>query len=182
MSQSAGWYTKRLPPQAMPGTRRRRKAPAHVPTAFLKDFYQRAYKRIRAYLPEDKVIVFSDGFRLGVWKDFFNKHGMINVMLDMHNYLYAMETFVPFPAKWIYRLFVGCSRMEIRAAMKHTPVIVGEWCLECRRPFYMGRKKGCTDAEVTASSERIPCGCPIAVGCLGDIGWLVLLELSNVSG
>ena len=37
----------------------------------LKQFYKDAYRRLRAILPEEKVIVFHDGFRLGAWKDFF---------------------------------------------------------------------------------------------------------------
>lgn len=118
-----------------------------VPTAFLKRFYQQAYSRLRAFLPEEKTIVFSDGFRLGVWKDFFHRQGMKNVMLDTHNYLYAMETFVPIPAMWIYRMFIGFARMGIRRAMKYTPVIVGEWCLECRRPYHLARRRGKTAAQ-----------------------------------
>lgn len=119
----------------------------HVPTSFLKQFYRHAYDRLRAYLPEEKTVVFSDGFRLGTWRDFFRREGMKNVMLDTHNYLYAMETFVPVPAMWIYKLFVGFNRRSIRRAMKYTPVIVGEWCLECRRPYYLARKHGKTKAQ-----------------------------------
>ena len=126
----------------------------YVPFSFLKTFYRNAYQVIRKHLPEDKVIVFSDAFRLGKWKDYFEKNGMQNVMLDMHNYLYAMETFIPFPALWIYKLFVGLSKREIRHASKHTPVIVGEWCIECRRPYHIARKRGKSEAEREAIRQK----------------------------
>lgn len=126
----------------------------HVPMSFLRRFYLQAYQRIRAHMSEDKVIVFSDGFRLPAWKDFFHRHGMKNVMLDMHNYLYALEMFIPLPAMWIYKLFVGHCRMQIRRSMRYTPVLVGEWCMECRRPYHMARKHGRTTEEMAAIRQR----------------------------
>lgn len=120
---------------------------SYVPMTFLRDFYRAAYKRIRAHMPEDKVIVFSDAFRLKKWKDFFVREGMKNVMLDTHKYLYAMEMFLPVPWMWVYRLFTAMNRSQIRRAAKWTPVICGEWCLECRRPYAVARKKGKTEAE-----------------------------------
>lgn len=126
----------------------------HVPMSFLRRFYLQAYQRIRAHTSEDKVIVFSDGFRLPAWKDFFHRHGMKNVMLDMHNYLYALEMFIPLPAMWIYKLFVGHCRMQIRRSMRYTPVLVGEWCMECRRPYHMARKHGRTTEEMAAIRQR----------------------------
>ncbi len=130
------------------------KGSGHVPTAFLRKFYQDSYCRIRQYLPEDKVIVFSDGFRLGAWKDFFRQQGMKNVVLDTHNYLYAMETFVPFSAMWIYRLFVEINRRKIKKASVYTPVIVGEWCIECRRPFAQARRRGKTPQEIKEIQKK----------------------------
>lgn len=127
------------------------KGSGHVPMAFLKDFYRQAYTRIRAHLPEDKVIVFSDAFRLGRWKDWFVRQGMKHVMLDTHIYLYAMENFLPIPSMAVYRAFIHFQRREICRAARFTPVIVGEWCLECRRPFHVARKKGATQEDV----ERI---------------------------
>ena len=46
------------------------KGSSYVPLKFLKPFYIEAYKRLRKILPEEKTIVFHDGFRLGAWKDF----------------------------------------------------------------------------------------------------------------
>lgn len=51
------------------------KGSRHVPLSFLKEFYRRAYRTLRAVLPADKVIVFHDGFRLSRWKDFFGGRG-----------------------------------------------------------------------------------------------------------
>lgn len=134
---------------------------SHVPMAFLKDFYQQAYDRIRVYLPEEKTVVFSDAFRLGRWKDWFVRQNMKNVMLDTHIYLYAMESFLPLPSMAVYRAFVNLSRRKILRAARFTPVLVGEWCVECRRPFHMARKKASTleDVERIRKEEyqRIAC-------------------------
>ena len=105
------------------------KGSGHVPMRFLKDLYRDAYRRLRAILKPESVIVFHDGFRLGAWRGWFGKEGMTNVMLDTHIYIIAMETFVPVPAMWLYRLFVAYGKAMIRLAARHVPVMVGEWCL-----------------------------------------------------
>lgn len=115
-----------------------------VPLSFLKGFYQDAYCRIRRYMGEDKTIVFHDGFRLSSWNRFFRDSGMVNVLLDTHIYIAAMESFLPLPWEWIYRLFVSWNRRLIRRAAKAVPVVVGEWCIECRRPEMVA--KGNDDA------------------------------------
>ena len=104
------------------------KGSGYVPMPFLRTFYREAYRRLRAILPEDKVIVFHDGFRLGAWKDFFVKSGMRNVMLDTHIYIFAMQMFLP-KAEWISRLYMRFNRRAIARAQRYTPVLVGEWCL-----------------------------------------------------
>ena len=58
------------------------KGSGYVPLKFLKDFYIEAYKRLRAILKEETVIMFHDGFRLSAWKDFFVRNHMKNVVLD----------------------------------------------------------------------------------------------------
>lgn len=109
------------------------KGSGHVPMAFLKSFYEEAYLVLRKHLGEDKVIVFHDGFRLGRWGNFFRKKGMQNVMLDTHIYIFAMENFVPFHAEWVYRLYMAANRWMLKRAGRHTPVLVGEWCIANRR-------------------------------------------------
>lgn len=152
LNEPISWLVYRTAPSTGKARdKREAEGSGHVPMAFLKDFYRQAYARIRAHMPEEKVVVFSDAFRLGRWKDWFVRQGMKNVMLDTHIYLYAMENFLPLPSMAVYRAFVAMSRRKIRRAARFTPVIVGEWCVECRRPFHMARKKASTLEDV----ERI---------------------------
>lgn len=108
---------------------------SYVPMSFLKPFYQDAYRRLRAILPPEKVIVFHDGFRLGAWKDFFVQCGMENVILDTHIYVFAMEHFVPLHQPWIYRLYIRSQMRLLKKAQRYTPVVVGEWCI-CNQYAY----------------------------------------------
>ena len=118
------------------------KGSGHVPMPFLKNIYRAAYRRLRAILPKEKVIVFHDGFRLGAWKDFFVKEKMENVVLDTHIYVFAMENFVPIHKPWVYQLYIDSQRRLVEKAAKYTPVIVGEWCISNKYAL-----AGATDAE-----------------------------------
>lgn len=117
------------------------KGSGHVPMSFLKNFYCDAYQRLRSILPEDKVIVFHDGFRLRAWKDFFIKRQMKNVILDTHIYIFAMENFVPIPKPWVYQIYINSEKRKIVNASKYTPVMVGEWCI-CNKYAVNARKIG----------------------------------------
>lgn len=108
------------------------KGSGHVPMSFLKQFYQDAYTRLRAILLKEKTIVFHDGFRLGSWGDFFVRSGMENVALDTHIYVFAMENFVPIHKPWVYQVYIKSQKRLIKKVQRHTPVIVGEWCI-CNR-------------------------------------------------
>ena len=105
------------------------KGSRHVSSRFLKKFYVQAYGRLRKILPEEKVIVFHDGFRLGMWKDFFVKHHMKNVMIDTHIYIQAMEDVTHIHSCWAYRAFIAYQQHLLKKAQKYTPVFVGEWCV-----------------------------------------------------
>ena len=100
-----------------------------MPLPFLKEFYTNAYKRLRAILPEEKTIVFHDGFRLTSWNRFFRESGMKNVVLDTHIYIFAMENFIPFAKPWVYQIYININRRQIAQVQKDIPVIVGEWCI-----------------------------------------------------
>lgn len=105
------------------------KGSGFVPTAFLKRYYEDAYLRLRAILPEDRTIVFHDGFRFGPWRRFFREQGMKNVMLDIHPYIWAMEMYIPVHRPFVYRIYLDIVRRRIRALRKEIPVLVGEWCI-----------------------------------------------------
>ena len=46
------------------------KGSAPITMEFLRDFYTKAYDRIRKHMAADKYVVFHDGFQLHAWKDF----------------------------------------------------------------------------------------------------------------
>lgn len=130
------------------------KGSGYVPMKFLKTFYTEAYRRMRNILPEDKAIVFHDGFRLGGWSAFFRKNGMKNVYLDTHIYIYAMEFFVPFHAPWVYRIYLAIEKLRIVRAQKAVPVIVGEWSLSNRYSYGMKQGKMKTPEFQEKQRER----------------------------
>ena len=105
------------------------KGSGHVPLPFLRDFYTKAYQRIRKYMSEDKTVVFHDGFRCTHWNRFFREAGFKNVALDTHIYIFAMENFVPIAKPWVYRIYLNACMAQVRKAQKDIPVIVGEWCI-----------------------------------------------------
>lgn len=97
-----------------------------VPFEFLCSFYKKAYFEIRKYLDEDKVVMFHDGFRLKMWKEFMQTEEFKNVWLDTHIYMMMpgeMET------RDMANLVLGRFRDDIREMAQHFPVVVGEWCL-----------------------------------------------------
>lgn len=101
-----------------------------VPFGFLRDFYVKAYRRLRTFLPVEKAVVFHDGFDIYRWKDFMREEEFKNVILDTHQYLMMAET-------------NGCSQTiegytayirehyekAVEEMQKVFPVICGEWCL-----------------------------------------------------
>lgn len=108
------------------------KGSGYVPVKFLKWFYTECYQRLRKILPDEKAIVFHDGFRMGAWNRFFQKSGMKNVFLDVHIYIFAMENFVPVHKPWAYRIYLAIDRLRIRHAQRAVPVLVGEWCISTK--------------------------------------------------
>ena len=105
------------------------KGSGYVPLPFLRDFYTKAYARIRKHMGTEKTVVFHDGFRCTAWNRFFRKAGFENVALDTHIYIFAMEHFVPVAKPWVYRIYLHACMRQVRKAQKAVPVIVGEWCI-----------------------------------------------------
>ena len=105
------------------------KGSGYVPLPFLENFYRNAYRRLRKILPENKTIVFHDGFRLRHWGKFFRKELMKNVVLDTHIYIFAMESFVPIHMPWVYQIYIKSQQRLIERIQRDVPVMVGEWCI-----------------------------------------------------
>ena len=127
------------------------KGSGYVPMTFLENFYRDAYKRLRKILPEDKTIMFHDGFRLRHWGNFFRKENMKNVVLDTHIYILAMESFVPIHKPWVYQIYIKSQQRLIRRIQKDVPVVVGEWCI-CNK--YAEKMDSGMSAEAVAKRRR----------------------------
>lgn len=97
---------------------------------FLKEFYQKAYDRIRAYMPEEKYVVIHDGFELKAWKDFMQEEKYKNVVLDTHQYIMLAEANGCEQNVEAYKTYVKEHfKKEIQEMEAYFPVICGEWCL-----------------------------------------------------
>lgn len=127
------------------------KGSGYVPLPFLENFYRNAYRRLRKILPENKTIVFHDGFRLRHWGKFFRKEHMKNVVLDTHIYIFAMESFVPIHMPWVYQIYIKSQQRLIERIQKDVPVVVGEWCI-CNK--YAEKAVSQAKSEETAAKEK----------------------------
>ena len=97
---------------------------------FLKKFYTEAYYRMRKYLPEEKAVVFHDGFDIYRWKDFMQEKQFINVVLDTHQYLMMAEGDGCRQTKEAYvRYIEEHYQKAVEEMSRYFPVICGEWCL-----------------------------------------------------
>jgi glucan 1,3-beta-glucosidase len=97
-----------------------------VPTAFLKQFYTDAYRRIRA-ISEDVTIVFQDGFRIREWVGFLKEPEFKNFLVDTHPYLmgYRGDESLEGYLKHIEDDFASM----VKEMAQYFPVIIGEWCI-----------------------------------------------------
>lgn len=127
------------------------KGSGYVPLPFLENFYRNAYRRLRKILPENKTIVFHDGFRLRHWGKFLRKEHMKNVVLDTHIYIFAMESFVPIHMPWVYQIYIKSQQRLIERIQKDVPVVVGEWCI-CNK--YAEKAVSQAKSEETAAKEK----------------------------
>lgn len=97
---------------------------------FLRDFYDKAYDRIRPNIGEDKYVVFHDGFQLKAWKDFVTQPKYQNIMLDTHQYLMMAEAM---GCEQNLRSYITYIRenyaKQIAEVQEYVPVVCGEWCL-----------------------------------------------------
>lgn len=126
----AGWDTFNIMERYKAVDAKMAEGSAPVPLDFLKKFYIQAYRRMRKYLPEEKVIVFHDGFDLLAWKDFMREEEFKNVILDTHQYLMMAESDGCVQEKDAYVQYIRENYEDKVAEMQeYFPVICGEWCL-----------------------------------------------------
>lgn len=103
---------------------------APVTLEFLKEFYIKAYRRLRKFLPEEKAVVFHDGFDTFAWKDFMRGEEFKNVVLDTHQYLMVAEMDGCQQTLEAYVKYVKeVLEPMIEEMEEYFPVICGEWCL-----------------------------------------------------
>lgn len=98
-----------------------------IPSSFLRDFYVKAYRKIRKYADASKAVVIHEGFRFQEWKDFMREEEFQNVYLDVHIYLMMQ---MPMDTVEAYDKFFEEKAAEIADMQRYFPVIVGEWCIE----------------------------------------------------
>ena len=97
---------------------------------FLRDFYDKAYDRIRPNVKEDAYVVFHDAFMLKAWKEFITQPKYQNVMLDTHQYLMVAEAMgceqtLDGYIKYIQEHYAK----DIAEVQEYVPIVCGEWCL-----------------------------------------------------
>ena len=103
---------------------------AAISYEFIRDFYLKAYDRLRKYMPEEKYVVIHDGFELKIWKDFMREEKYKNVVLDTHQYLMMAEMIGCEQTKEAYVSFIKEHfEKDIEEMQQYFPVICGEWCL-----------------------------------------------------
>ncbi len=91
----------------------------------LKDYYQKAYQKVRLHCP-DKAVIISDGFRAPEnWKDFINHPQFENMLLDTHLYqIFSAEDKRMSFNEHIIKTLQWKSMLEGFGPDK---IIVGEW-------------------------------------------------------
>lgn len=99
--------------------------------AFLHDFYNRAYDRIRPNIKDDAYVVFHDGFQLKIWKDFLTQEKFLgHVVLDTHQYLMMAEMFGCEQSVEGYEEYIREHyAKDMAEVQEYVPVVCGEWCM-----------------------------------------------------
>ena len=102
----------------------------NYPLSYLKDFYRKAYERMRKYLPVEKAIVFSDAFYLEGWEEFWKEEQFENIVLDTHQYVTMVE--YGFGEDRPFEKYEGHLRQlaeSLKNIASKQSVIVGEWSM-----------------------------------------------------
>lgn len=127
---NVSWEKLGLTRVYVPETPEMAEGSALIEVDFLKDFYIKAYRKIKPHLGEDKYFVFHDAFEMTAWKDFMQEEEFTNVVLDTHIYLMSLERNGCEKNPEAYKeKFRGEIREKIEEMSKYFPVVCGEWCL-----------------------------------------------------
>ena len=99
-----------------------------IPPHYLRNYYRDAYKLLRGYLPEEKLIVFSASGQPKAWRHFLNKLEYKNVYMDLHLYHYHDENAQDLASpNGLSQAVARNKRLLEEAHSAGFPVIVGEW-------------------------------------------------------
>ena len=99
-----------------------------IPPHYLRNYYRDAYKLLRGYMPEQKIIVFSASGHPDAWKGFLNKLQYKNVYMDVHLYHYRDENARDIASPQGLSGAINRNKKLIAEAKSAGfPVIVGEW-------------------------------------------------------
>ncbi len=124
------------------------KGSGFVPLKFLRKFYKAAYRSLRKVLPADKAIVFHDGFRTSMWGNFFKRNNMVNVYLDTHIYIEAMEMYVPMHNMACYKMYINLEKQRVKMAKR------GEWCINNRYAVDCKKEDRMSDKQFVIEKRR----------------------------
>lgn len=101
-----------------------------IPLDFIQEFYKKAYRRMRIHMPNEKYVVFHDGFELNSWKDFMQEDVYKNVVLDTHMYIFVAEMRgCEQSVEGYVNYFNEHFSREIEEMQQYFPIICGEWSL-----------------------------------------------------
>ncbi|NLL78529.1 MAG: cellulase family glycosylhydrolase [Clostridiales bacterium] len=124
------WNTMDIQKRYPPVDEKMAEGSAAISYEFIRNFYLKAYDRLRKYMPEEKYVVIHDGFELKIWKDFMREEKYKNVVLDTHQYLMMAEMIGCEQTKEAYVSFIKEHfEKDIEEMQQYFPVICGEWCL-----------------------------------------------------
>lgn len=99
-----------------------------IPIHYLRNFYRDAYELVRAHMPEEKLVVFSDSGQPAKWRHFMRGDRYRGVVIDLHLYHYRDETAQDITSPRGLSNAVARNRKALKeAAATGFPVIVGEW-------------------------------------------------------
>lgn len=101
-----------------------------VPTDVLKQYYEDAYRRLRAILGDEPWIVLHDGFRIDEFYGFMAGDEYKNVMFDTHMYVgmgMAFGAVGQMERRLAFFTEVSQNRAKLARMEETRPIIVGEW-------------------------------------------------------